>query len=239
MLHQSPDIMVKTEGLNHRIQTPERELHVLRDINLSIRAGEQVAITGRSGSGKSTLLGLLAALDSPSEGAIYLCGHPLHLLPEEQRAAVRLQHIGFVFQSFQLLPHLSALDNVMLPMRLLSNFDLKSAKQRALEMLERVGLAAQSRQIPKVLSGGEQQRVAIARALVLQPQVVFADEPTGNLDSETAGDIQQLFFSLNQEQDTTLVLVTHDLELASKCQRRLDLQDGQLIELKAAKPVES
>lgn len=238
MLHQSADIVVKTEGLHHRLQTPERELHVLRDINLSIYAAEQVAITGRSGSGKSTLLGLLAALDSPSQGAIYLCGHPVHQLTEEQRAAVRLQHIGFVFQSFQLLPHLSALDNVMLPMRLFGDFDYPSAKERALLMLDRVGLAAQRHQIPKVLSGGEQQRVAIARALVRQPQVVFADEPTGNLDGETAAEIEQLFFALNKEQGTTLVLVTHDLDLASKCQRRLDLQEGQLIEVNTLTAVE-
>lgn len=239
MLHQSPNIVVKTEGLNHRIQTPERELHVLRDINLSITAGEQIAITGRSGSGKSTLLGLLAALDSPSEGIIYLCGHPLHQLSEEQRAAIRLQYTGFVFQSFQLLPHLSALDNVILPMRLLGGFDLKAAKERALNMLERVGLATQSQQIPKVLSGGEQQRVAIARALVLQPRVVFADEPTGNLDSETANDIQKLFFALNEEQGATLILVTHDLTLAAKCQRRLDLQNGQLVEINPHSPRKS
>ena len=231
MLHQSLDIVVKTTGLNHRILTPERELHVLRDINLAIRAGEQVAITGRSGSGKSTLLGLLAALDSPSEGDIYLCDHPVHQLPEEERAAVRLKHIGFIFQSFQLLPHLSALDNVMLPMRLLGNFDFKVAKERALLMLERVGLDKQSRQTPKVLSGGEQQRVAIARALVLQPQVVFADEPTGNLDGDTANEIEDLFFELNKEQGTTLIVVTHDLDLAAKCQRRLDLQDGHLVEI--------
>ena len=164
MLHQSLDIVVKTEDLNHRIHTPERELHVLRDINLSIAAGEQVAITGRSGSGKSTLLGLLAALDSPSEGAIYLCGHPVHQLEEEQRAAVRLKHIGFVFQSFQLLPHLSALDNVMLPMRLLGSFDFNTAKERALDMLKRVGLSKQSQQIPKILSDAKQQRFTIARA---------------------------------------------------------------------------
>ncbi|QPT39406.1 Lipoprotein-releasing system ATP-binding protein LolD [Oligella ureolytica] len=231
MLHQSPDIVINTVGLNHRILTPERELHVLRDINLQISAGEQVAITGRSGSGKSTLLGLLAALDSPSEGAIYLCGHPVHQLQEEARAALRLQHIGFIFQSFQLLPYLSALDNVMLPIRLLGNVNVKSAKEQAFAMLERVGLDKQSQQIPKVLSGGEQQRVAIARALILQPQIVFADEPTGNLDGDTANDIERLFFELNKEQDTTLIVVTHDLDLAAKCQRRLDLQDGHLVEV--------
>ena len=231
MLHQSPDIVINTVGLNHRILTPERELHVLRDINLQISAGEQVAITGRSGSGKSTLLGLLAALDSPSEGAIYLCGHPVHQLQEEARAALRLQHIGLIFQSFQLLPYLSALDNVMLPIRLLGNVNVKSAKEQAFAMLERVGLDKQSQQIPKVLSGGEQQRVAIARALILQPQIVFADEPTGNLDGDTANDIERLFFELNKEQDTTLIVVTHDLDLAAKCQRRLDLQDGHLVEV--------
>lgn len=230
MLHQSPDIVVKTRGLNHHIRTPERDLHVLRDINLTIAAGEQVAITGRSGSGKSTLLGLLAALDSPSEGAIYICDHPIHQLDEEARAAVRLQHIGFVFQSFQLLPNLSALENVMLPMRLQGDFHFDKAKKRALTMLQRVNLTEQTQQTPKVLSGGEQQRVAIARALVLEPQVVFADEPTGNLDGDTAAEIETLFFNINKEQGTTLIVVTHDLDLAAKCQRRFDLQDGYLVE---------
>lgn len=230
MLHQPSEFVVQTKNLSHRVRGAERELEVLRNINLTIGAGEQVAITGRSGSGKSTLLGLLAALDSPSSGEIYLCGHPIHQLSEEARAAVRLQHIGFIFQSFQLLPHLSAIENVMLPLRLLGDFDYTEASQRALKLLERVGLAEQSKQIPKVLSGGEQQRVAIARALILEPQVVFADEPTGNLDGATAAEIEDLFFSLNKEHGTTLIVVTHDLDLAAQCERHFALQDGELVE---------
>ena len=224
--------VIKVQNLSQIIQTNDQTIQVLKSINLEILAGEQVAITGRSGSGKSTLLGLLAALDRPSEGEIILCGEAISNYTEEQRAKVRLENIGFVFQSFQLLPHLTALDNVLLPLRLQTKFDYKEAKQRAELMLNKVGLTRQILQTPKVLSGGEQQRVAIARALVTNPKVIFADEPTGNLDGTTAKEIEQLLFALNREQGTTLVLVTHDPKLAMQCQRQLQLEDGQIQDIR-------
>ena len=193
-------------------------------------AGEQVAITGRSGSGKSTLLGILATLDQASSGQLIVSGESVSTLNEEQRALVRLKNIGFVFQSFQLLPHLTALENVMLPLRLQPSFKYAEAEQKALALLHKVGLDRQAQQTPKVLSGGEQQRVAIARALVSEPKIIFADEPTGNLDGETAKEIEQLLFQLNRELGTTLVLVTHDRKLAQQCQRHFELLNGQLIE---------
>lgn len=227
-----PDRVIQTKNLSQVIQIHDQKIHVLKSIDLTINAHEQVAITGRSGSGKSTLLGLLAALDQPFDGEVFLCGHAIHTLNEEQRARVRLENIGFVFQSFQLLPHLTALDNVLLPMRLQSHYQYHAAKQQAQEMLERVGLTRQMQQTPKVLSGGEQQRVAIARALVTKPKVVFADEPTGNLDGETAREIEQLLFQMNREQGTTLVLVTHDVQLARLCQRQIQLDDGRIHDIK-------
>ena len=224
--------MIQTQKLSQVIQIHDQRIHVLKSIDLKIAEKEQVAITGRSGSGKSTLLGLLAALDQPFDGEVHLCGHAIHNMTEEQRAKVRLENIGFVFQSFQLLPHLSALDNVLLPMRLQSAYRYNDAKEKAQNMLERVGLIRQMSQTPKVLSGGEQQRVAIARALVTEPKVVFADEPTGNLDQDTAKEIEQLLFQMNHELGTTLVLVTHDPKLAAQCQRQLQLDDGNLLESK-------
>lgn len=220
--------MIATHQLSQTVATPAGELTILHPVDLSIQAGEQLAITGRSGSGKSTLLGLLAGLDRASTGQVFLCGNALHELDEDQRAAVRLAHIGFVFQSFQLLNHLSALDNVMLPLTLSKALSHAQAKTRAAELLARVGLEKHMKQTPRVLSGGEQQRVAIARALVTQPQVIFADEPTGNLDGQTAHAIEDLLFDLNREQGTTLVLVTHDLKLASRCGRQLHLEGGRL-----------
>lgn len=225
-----PQALICAQNLTQNIQLTEKSLNIFQNINLKIYAGEQIAITGRSGSGKSTLLGILATLDHASSGELYVCGAAIHDLNEEQRAAVRLKHIGFVFQSFQLLGHLSALENVLLPLRLQPNFDYKTAQKRALALLEKVGLERQAEQTPKVLSGGEQQRVAIARALVSEPKIIFADEPTGNLDSHTAQEIEQLLFNLNRELGTTLVLVTHDAKLAAQCQRHLHLQDGQLLE---------
>lgn len=224
--------IIQTQKLSQVIQIHDQRIHVLKSIDLKIAEKEQVAITGRSGSGKSTLLGLLAALDQPFDGEVHLCGHAIHNMTEEQRAKVRLENIGFVFQSFQLLPHLSALDNVLLPMRLQSAYRYTEAKEKAQNMLERVGLVRQMSQTPKVLSGGEQQRVAIARALVTEPKVVFADEPTGNLDQDTAKEIEQLLFQMNHELGTTLVLVTHDQKLAAQCQRQLQLDDGNLLESK-------
>lgn len=225
-----PQAIISAQQLTQNIQLPQKQLCIFENLNLEIYAGEQVAITGRSGSGKSTLLGILATLDQASGGQLQVCGQAIHQLNEEQRAKVRLQHIGFVFQSFQLLPHLTALENVMLPLRLQPNFKIKDAEAKAFNLLKKVGLERQAQQTPKVLSGGEQQRVAIARALVTEPDIIFADEPTGNLDSVTAQEIEQLLFQLNRELGTTLVLVTHDVELAGQCQRHLELVQGQLIE---------
>jgi putative ABC transport system ATP-binding protein len=225
-----PHAIISAQQLTQKIKLTDKELCIFENLNLAIYAGEQVAITGRSGSGKSTLLGILATLDQASSGHLQVCGEAIETLNEEQRAMIRLKHIGFVFQSFQLLPHLTALENVMLPLRLDAKFHYATAEQKALALLERVGLARQASQTPKVLSGGEQQRVAIARALIRQPKIIFADEPTGNLDGATAKEIEQLLFSLNREFGTTLVLVTHDPQLAQQCQRHFELHDGLLIE---------
>ncbi|QOW46774.1 MULTISPECIES: ABC transporter ATP-binding protein [Acinetobacter] len=225
-----PQAIISAQQLTQSIQLPHQTLTIFENLNLDILAGQQVAITGRSGSGKSTLLGILATLDQASSGQLSICGETVHNLDEEQRALLRLKHIGFVFQSFQLLPHLSALENVMLPLRLHANFSYADAEKKALKLLQRVGLERQSTHPPKVLSGGEQQRVAIARALISEPKIIFADEPTGNLDGHTAQEIEQLLFELNRELGTTLVLVTHDPKLAAQCQRHFELKEGQLIE---------
>ncbi|XID74183.1 ABC transporter ATP-binding protein [Alkanindiges sp. WGS2144] len=221
------EFVLTARQLEQKVKTATDELTILHQLDMCIRTGEQVAITGRSGSGKSTLLGLLAGLDHATSGQVFLCGQPLHEMNEDQRAKVRLHYVGFVFQSFQLLGHLSALDNVMLPLTLSKQVSPRQAKRRSQQLLERVGLGQRMLQTPRVLSGGEQQRVAIARALVTEPQVIFADEPTGNLDEHTAQDIENLLFELNREHGTTLVLVTHDLKLARRCGRQLHLQDGR------------
>lgn len=225
-----PQAIISAQKLTQKIQLSQKQLTIFEDLDLEIMAGEQVAITGRSGSGKSTLLGILATLDQASSGQLIVSGELVSTLNEEQRALVRLKNIGFVFQSFQLLPHLTALENVMLPLRLQPSFKYAEAEQKALALLHKVGLDRQAQQTPKVLSGGEQQRVAIARALVSEPKIIFADEPTGNLDGETAKEIEQLLFQLNRELGTTLVLVTHDRKLAQQCQRHFELLNGQLIE---------
>ena len=225
-----PQAILSAQKLTQKIQLSQKQLTIFEDLDLEIQAGEQVAITGRSGSGKSTLLGILATLDQASSGQLMVCGESVSNLNEEQRALVRLRNIGFVFQSFQLLPHLTALENVMLPLRLQPGFKYAEAEQKALALLHKVGLDRQAQQTPKVLSGGEQQRVAIARALVSEPKIIFADEPTGNLDGETAKEIEQLVFQLNRELGTTLVLVTHDRKLAQQCQRHFELLNGELIE---------
>ena len=201
-------------------------LDILRDIDFTLSAGETVAIVGASGSGKSTLLGLLAGLDTPSGGQVRVAGQDLFSLDEDQRAAMRAQHMGFVFQSFQLLPHLTALENVMLPLELSGHADPESA---ARDILGKVGLAERLQHYPRQLSGGEQQRVAIARAFVVNPAVLFADEPTGNLDTDTGRAIADLLFELNATRGTTLVLVTHDERLAARCQRQLRLNAGRLV----------
>jgi len=225
-----PQAIISAQKLTQKIQLSQKQLTIFEDLDLEIHAGEQVAITGRSGSGKSTLLCILATLDQASSGQLMVCGELVSSLDEEQRALVRLKNIGFVFQSFQLLPHLTALENVMLPLRLQPDFKYAEAEQKALALLHKVGLDRQAQQTPKVLSGGEQQRVAIARALVSEPKIIFADEPTGNLDGETAKEIEQLLFQLNGELGTTLVLVTHDRKLAQQCQRHFELLNGELIE---------
>jgi putative ABC transport system ATP-binding protein len=202
------------------------ELEILKGITLEIKPGESVAIVGASGSGKSTLLGLLAGLDEASGGRVLIGGTDLGALDEDGRALLRGERIGFVFQSFQLLPALTALENVMLPLELKGRGD---ARSQAEQFLQRVGLAARTHHYPRQLSGGEQQRVAIARAFANGPAILFADEPTGNLDTRTGAHIIDLLFALNLEQGTTLVLVTHDPELAGRCQRRLCLEAGALV----------
>jgi putative ABC transport system ATP-binding protein len=203
-------------------------LTILRDIDFTLRRGETVAIVGASGSGKSTLLSIIAGLDTPSSGTVLIDGVDLFARDEDQRAALRAQKLGFVFQSFQLLGNLTALENVMLPLELAGRRDARSA---ATAMLQRVGLAERLGHYPKVLSGGEQQRVALARAFVVQPAVLLADEPTGSLDFATGEKVMALMFELNREQGTTLVLVTHDRGIAARCERRIAIEAGQATEL--------
>ena len=219
--------MIKTSQLNKSVKTAEADLEILRGIDLEIKRGETAAIVGTSGSGKSTLLGLLAGLDSPSGGDIYLDDTNIVQLDEDERAVLRSQKVGFVFQSFQLLPALTALENVMLPLELAGRDD---ARTMAEDYLARVGLGERLHHYPRTLSGGEQQRVAIARAFAAKPLILFADEPTGNLDTGTGAKIIELLFGLNEEEGTTLVLVTHDNTLADRCQRKLVMTAGQLSE---------
>ena len=217
---------VQAQGLVKRVSSPEGTLTILNGVSLSILAGEAVAVVGVSGSGKSTLLGLLAGLDVPTSGSVRLNDVDIFALDEDGRAQVRAAGVGFVFQSFQLLPSLTALENVMLPLELAG----RQVPERAAQLeLARVGLDQRLHHYPSQLSGGEQQRVAIARAYVTKPRVLFADEPTGNLDAATSHKIVDLLFSLNAEYGTTLVLVTHNPELGERCQRRLELDGGELI----------
>lgn len=202
-------------------------LTILRDIDFSLRQGETVAIVGASGSGKSTLLSIIAGLDTPTRGTVFIDGVDLFSRDEDQRAALRAQKLGFVFQSFQLLGNLTALENVMLPLELAGRRDARVA---ATAMLQRVGLGERLGHYPKVLSGGEQQRVALARAFVVQPAVLLADEPTGSLDFATGEKVMELMFELNREQGTTLVLVTHDRGIAQRCERRIIIEAGQASE---------
>ncbi|OZA27783.1 MAG: ABC transporter [Hydrogenophilales bacterium 17-61-9] len=222
-----PDSIVSTRALSQRVATADGALVILSEVGLDVKAGEILAITGASGSGKSTLLGLLAGLDQPSSGEIFLLGQNLNALDEDARARLRAGRVGFVFQTFQLLPALTALENILLPLELAGHSD---ARERAAHWLERVGLAARAAHTPRQLSGGEQQRVAIARAFATDPQILFADEPTGNLDADTGARIIDLLFELNASAHTTLILVTHDDALASRCQRRLHLVAGRASE---------
>ena len=221
--------VLEVTGLRKSVPVPgqDAELEILRDVTFAVAAGDTLAIVGASGSGKSTLLGLLAGLDEADAGSVVLAGQALDALDEDGRAAVRGQAVGFVFQSFQLLPALNALENVMLPLELAGRADAESA---ARTWLERVGLGQRVTHYPKHLSGGEQQRVALARAFVTRPKVLFADEPTGNLDASTGAEIIELMFALNREHGVTLVLVTHDEQLAARCGRVLRMEAGSLRE---------
>ena len=209
--------------LGKTVTTTEQSLTILSAINFSINAGDTVAIIGESGSGKSTLLGLLAGLDTPTTGSVVLAGHDLTRLDEEARTRLRSEKVGFVFQSFQLLPGMTALENVMLPLELRNQ---PGARAEACRLLERVGLGSRLQHTPRQLSGGEQQRVALARAFVTRPAILFADEPTGNLDRQTGARISDSLFELNAEQATTLILVTHDASLAARCNRTIQLVAG-------------
>jgi putative ABC transport system ATP-binding protein len=218
--------IISVEHVSKSVTDSTGTLDILRDIDFSLAPGETVAIVGASGSGKSTLLSIIAGLDTPSQGTVRLAGQDLFAMDEDDRAALRGERVGFVFQSFQLLGNLSALENVMLPLELAGRPD---ARQQALRMLERVGLGERLSHYPRVLSGGEQQRVALARAFVVQPAVLLADEPTGSLDHATGASVMQLMLDLNRERGTTLVLVTHDGAIASRCDRRITLEAGRIV----------
>ena len=220
------DVMIAVQHVFKSVTDSTGSLTILRDIDFTLSRGETAAIVGASGSGKSTLLSIVAGLDTPTSGTVHIDGVDLFAMDEDQRAALRAQKVGFVFQSFQLLGNLTALENVMLPLELAGRRD---ARATATHMLQRVGLGERLSSYPKVLSGGEQQRVALARAFVVQPAVLLADEPTGSLDFATGGKIMELMFDLNREQGTTLVLVTHDRAIAQRCERRITIEAGQVV----------
>lgn len=223
-------MVLRAENLYKRVPSPEGELTILRDIGLEVKGGESVAVAGPSGAGKSTLLALLAGLDEPSAGRVWLDGAELTALDEDGRAELRARRVGFVFQSFHLIASLTAVENVMLPLELAGRKDAGAAADA---VLEQVGLLPRRRHYPRQLSGGEKQRVAIARAFVTEPAVLFADEPTGNLDTRTGKTIIDLLFSLNARRDTTLVMVTHDVQLANRCDRVIHMDTGGIVDAPA------
>ena len=225
------EVMIAVQHVFKTVTDSTGTLTILRDIDFTLARGETAAIVGASGSGKSTLLSIIAGLDTPSRGTVHMAGVDLFAQTEDQRAAFRAAHLGFVFQSFQLLANLTALENVMLPLELAGRRDARAAASR---MLERVGLGQRLSSYPKVLSGGEQQRVALARAFVMSPAVLLADEPTGSLDFATGQTIMELMFDLNREQGTTLVLVTHDRSIADRCERRITIAAGEVAEISPA-----
>lgn len=227
--HEQQIPLLDLKRVVKQVKTGGEELTILQGIDLHINQGESVAIVGASGSGKSTLLGIMAGLDQATSGEVWLNSKPLHQLDEDQRASVRGEGVGFVFQNFQLLPALTALENVSLPLEMSSEHSLKQCRAIATQWLEKVGLNHRLTHSPSQLSGGEQQRVAIARAFACQPSVLFADEPTGNLDRTTGKYIIDLLFELNQQNKTSLILVTHDEHLAKRCQRSIQIDDGQII----------
>ncbi len=223
---ETPEYIIEARDLGRRVPVSEGMLDILTGVTLGIKAGESLAVVGESGSGKSTLLGLLAGLDRPDSGSVHLAGHDLNRLDEDGRARLRGELVGFVFQSFQLIPAFTALENVMLPLELA---EAEDARRRARILLERVGLGGRLDHLPRQLSGGEQQRVAIARAFAIEPAILFADEPTGNLDTATGEQVIDLLFALNREKGATLVLVTHDARLAGRCHRQLRLHAGRMV----------
>ena len=220
------NVVLRTSGLGKKVSSPEGSLTILDGIDIDVRSGEAVALIGPSGAGKTTLLALLAGLDRPTSGGVWLCDEDLTAMDEDGRARVRGEHVGFVFQSFHLVPSLTALENVMLPLELAGE---SAADTRARDALTSVGLAERTTHYPKQLSGGEKQRVAIARAFVTKPEILFADEPTGNLDTASGERVANLLFDLNRQSGTTLVLVTHDRQLAARCDRILELEAGHLV----------
>ena len=222
-------MVLSARGISQIYRSGTQPLHVLRDVDIDVIEGESVAILGPSGSGKTTLLGLLAGLDRPTHGTVALLGTDLATLGEDARAAFRARHVGFVFQSFQLIPTLTALENVLVPMELADTGSVRERESRAAELLGRVGLGDRLEHYPSQLSGGEQQRVALARAFANEPGILFADEPTGNLDAETGGRVIELLMGLNAERGTTLILVTHDLELAGRAGRVVRLAGGRVV----------
>lgn len=223
------ETILRVRSVNKIVNTADQELTILKDITFDLNAGHSLAIVGPSGAGKSTLLGLLAGLDEPSSGEIWLAQHDITGMNEESRAKVRAELVGFVFQTFQLLGSLTALENVALPMELAGT---KNAQARAKEYLAKVGLAQRMSHYPRQLSGGEQQRVAVARAFACTPKLLFADEPTGNLDQATGARVSDLLFELNEQTDTTLILVTHEQRLADRCQTTITIDGGQLTDTK-------
>jgi putative ABC transport system ATP-binding protein len=229
---RSAPVAISAHDVGKSARGPEGEVHILDNIGMTVHEGESVAIVGASGSGKTTLLGLLAGLDLPSRGRITLAGESLDTLDEEARAQLRAREVGFVFQSFHLLPALTAEENIALPLELAGREDAA----RVREVLEQVGLGHRARHYPRQLSGGEQQRVALARAFVARPRILFADEPTGSLDQATGQQISDLLFALNASSDTTLVLVTHDLRLAQRCERIYRLDGGRLVDASVGTP---
>ena len=222
----SEEVIISVEHVCKSVTDSTGTLEILRDIDFALKARETAAIVGASGSGKSTLLSIIAGLDTPTTGTVHLAGTDLFAMDEDARAGLRASKVGFVFQSFQLLGNLTALENVMLPLELAAR---KDARQAATDMLARVGLSQRLTSYPKVLSGGEQQRVALARAFVVHPAVLLADEPTGSLDFATGEKIMELMFDLNREQGTTLVLVTHDRGIAQRCDRRITIEAGRVV----------
>ena len=227
--HEQQVPLLDLKNVVKQVKTGSDDLTILQGLDLQIKHGESVAIVGASGSGKSTLLGIMAGLDQATSGEVWLNGQALHKLDEDQRAAVRADGVGFVFQNFQLLPALTALENVRLPLEMAQKYSLKECQTLAQQWLDKVGLGHRLQHYPTQLSGGEQQRVAIARAFACQPSVLFADEPTGNLDRNTGKTIIDLLFELNQQNQTSLVLVTHDEHLAQRCQRSIHIHDGTIV----------